>query len=91
VLAAMPMRHGPRLSLAILDLEDGNAARAIERLEPITDGWEGAHQALFYLGEARMAIADRAGARRAYQACVDTAPRGDPVASEATRRLDALK
>ena len=77
--------------MAILDLEDGNAARASERLEPITEGWAGAHQALFYLGEARMALADRAGARRVYQACVDAAPRGDPVATEATRRLDALR
>jgi hypothetical protein len=79
------------LSLGIVDLEDGRPDRAVQRLEPITSGWEGAPQALFYLGEARMALRDRRGARQAYEACLKIASPQDPVGAEAKRRLDGLR
>jgi arylsulfatase A-like enzyme/predicted Zn-dependent protease len=91
VLARAPDRRAPRLSLGIIDLEDGRPDRAVQRFEPITSGWEGAPQALFYLGEARMALRDRRGARQAYEACLRIASPQDPVGAEAKRRLDGLR
>jgi arylsulfatase A-like enzyme/Tfp pilus assembly protein PilF len=87
VLAREAARRAPKLSLAILDLEDGRPRQAIERLEKIAEGWEGAHQAQYYLGEARLAVGDAAGARRAYESAVRLAPAGDPIRELAAARL----
>jgi len=91
VLAQAPDRRAPRISLGILELEEGRPERAVAWLEPVTQGWDGAPQALLYLGHARMALLDRAGARRAYEACIEMAPRGAPVAAEARRFLESLR
>lgn len=91
VLVLDPPRQAPRLSLAILDLEDGRPQRAAARLEPIGTGWPGAYQAQFYLAEARRATGDAEGARQAYEACLATAPAGSPVRAAAARNLAALR
>ena len=91
VLVLDPSRQGPRLSLSILDLEQGDARRAASRLESIDAEWSAAYQVQFYLGEARRRLGDTAGARRAYQACVKMAPADSPVRSAATRQLAELR
>jgi predicted Zn-dependent protease len=91
VIRQAPDRPAPQLSLGIIELEDSRPARAVQRLEPIAGGWEGAPHALFYLGEAKIALRDPGGARRAYEACVALLPAQDPMAVEARRRLDSLR
>jgi tetratricopeptide (TPR) repeat protein len=91
VLVLDPPRQAPRLSLAILDLEDGRPQRAAARLAPIGTGWPGAYQAQFYLAEARRASGDAEGARQAYEACLAMAPADSPVRAAAARQLAGLR
>jgi arylsulfatase A-like enzyme/tetratricopeptide (TPR) repeat protein len=91
VLAIDAGRRGPHLSLGILDLEENQPDRAIERLQGLTGGWPGAPLANFYLGEARRMSGDIEGARRSYQASLALAPADHPIREEAGRRLAALR
>ena len=91
VVAAAPDRPAPQLSLAILDLESGRPREAAARLEQIRQGWAGAYQAQFYLGEAYRQAGDRARAHDAYAACLAAAPPGDPIVPAARRALAAVR
>jgi tetratricopeptide (TPR) repeat protein len=90
-LAIDPSRPGARLSLSILDLEEGHPQAAVERLEAISDGWAGAPHALFYLAEAKRLLGDLEGAIRAYRACLEQARPDDPIREEARQQLASLR
>jgi tetratricopeptide (TPR) repeat protein len=91
VVASAPDRRAPQLSLAILDLESGRPGDAAARLERLRDGWPGAYQAQFYLGEAYRQLGDAARARAAYEAAASMAPAGDPIAGAARRAGAAVR
>lgn len=90
VVAAAPERRAPRLSLALLDLEAGRVREAAASLERISEGWPGAYQAQFYLGEAYRRLGETQRARAAYEAAAAAAPPGDPVATAARRARAAV-
>lgn len=91
VATRAPARPAPQLSLAMLDLEAGRPRDAIARLQRIRDGWPGAYRAECYLGEAFLSVQEPVRSREAYAACLEKAPRGDPLADVARRALSGAK
>ena len=91
VVKSAPSRPKPKLSLAMIDLEEGHLQGAVSRLESISRGWAGAYQAQYFMGEAYERLGDRARSRAAYLECLAEAPAADPLVPEARRRLAGLQ
>ncbi len=91
VLAAAPARPEPKLSLAILDLEEGHLQEAAVRLKQIPATWSGSYRVQFYLGEVYRTSGDATNARRAYTMCLAIAPPNDPIVLAARHALAGLR
>lgn len=83
------VQHSARLRLGRLQLEQGEVDAALA-LTAVKDraGFDSAYEEL--RGDALLARGDRADARQAYQAALDTLPRGSSYARELSMKLDNL-
>ncbi len=81
----------PYLYLGMLDLEDGNARRAVERLRRSTELYPLNGVAYVPLGRAYEKSGDRARAIEAYEEAVNLTPPGSEASQAALDRLRVLR